>query len=93
MFNHWIFRCKDITELVSRSYDEKLPLKVRVGIRMHLIVCFWCARYKKQIDIIHKAIKKFEGEDEFSFPITPLPKDAAKKIVNQLEEIDIKQES
>ncbi len=80
MINHWMFRCKDITELVSRSMDETLPLKVRIGIKLHLLVCFWCSRYKKQLLLIQKAIKKLDSEDQSSFPIIPLPEDAAKKI-------------
>mgnify|MGYP006865028487 CR=1 FL=1 len=81
--NHWLFRCKDITELISQSMDEKLPLRVRLGIKFHLMMCDLCTRYKKQLDLIRSAIAKISRDLEKQ-PQKKLPdevKENLKKIV------------
>lgn len=81
--NHWLFRCKDITELISQSMDEKLPLRVRLGIKFHLMMCDLCTRYKKQLDLIRRAISKIKNDFETQ-PPRKLPdevKENLKKLV------------
>lgn len=72
MINHWMFRCKDITELISQSYDEKLPLHIRVGIKFHLMMCHLCARYKAQLDLIQGAMESLASAEHFP-PAKKLP--------------------
>lgn len=59
--NHWMFSCNDISKKVSESFDRSLPLHQRMMIRMHLMVCRYCSRFKKQLVIIREAIR---SEDE-----------------------------
>ncbi len=87
MFNHWIFRCKDTTLLVSRSMDEKLPLVTRLGITLHLLVCHLCRKYKHQLKLMGKAIKKLEADSLAGSVITPLPDQAKKRINQQLKDV------
>jgi hypothetical protein len=42
-------RCKDITRLLSASLDRKLPLRQRLGIRLHFLICVWCERYGEHL--------------------------------------------
>ncbi|MEA3435252.1 MAG: zf-HC2 domain-containing protein [Thermodesulfobacteriota bacterium] len=49
--------CKEITRLVSESLDRKLPLHQRMGIRVHLLMCKFCSRYKKQLLILREAMR------------------------------------
>jgi hypothetical protein len=42
-------RCKDITRLLSASLDQKLPLRQRLGIRLHFLICAWCERYGEHL--------------------------------------------
>ena len=65
--------------------DIKLPLRVRAGIKFHLMMCDLCLRYKKQLELIRKAVSKLEGEKEEDSFITPLPDPARKKIKNHLK--------
>ena len=44
--------CKDVTELISQSMDATLPLGRRIGVRIHLLVCRFCARYERQLLLI-----------------------------------------
>lgn len=46
--------CKDVTKLLSESMDRSLPLGKRIGVRLHLIICKWCARYGRQLLLIRE---------------------------------------
>ncbi len=85
MINHWMFKCKDISHLISRSMDQKLPLRIRIGIKFHLMMCHLCLRYKKQLELIHKAISKLDTDKEEHFPVTQLPDQTKEKIKMNLE--------
>ena len=86
--NHWVFKCKDISLLISKSMDKKLSLKHRMGIRFHLMMCDLCRRYKSQLDLIRKAVflvaNSEKTEDDF---ITPLPDKSKSKIKKHLDSL------
>jgi len=52
--NHWMFSCKEVTYMVSESLDRKLPLFQRMGVRMHLLMCKFCSRFRKQLLLLSK---------------------------------------
>ena len=85
MINHWMFKCKDISHLISRSMDQKLPLQVRIGIKFHLMMCNLCLRYKKQLELISKAISKIETAKKDNYPTAHLPDQIKKEIKKNLE--------
>ena len=41
--------CKKVTELISQAQDEKLSLKLRLQIKLHLLLCKGCQHYCQQI--------------------------------------------
>ena len=41
--------------MVSDSMDRTLPFYQRVMIRMHLLMCKYCARFKEQLETIRAA--------------------------------------
>jgi hypothetical protein len=88
MINHWTFRCKDVSDLISRSMDEKLSLKVRMGIKFHLMMCHLCLNYKNQLNLIRKAILKLESFEASDNEITHLPDQARQKIKKHLNKIE-----
>ncbi|MBW1775400.1 MAG: zf-HC2 domain-containing protein [Deltaproteobacteria bacterium] len=55
--------CKEVSLLVSQSLDRKLPFRQRVAVRMHLIMCKFCSRYKEQLLILKEAAIRYSGED------------------------------
>ena len=85
MINHWAFRCKDVSDLISRSMDEKLPFKIRMGIKFHLMMCRLCLNYKNQLDLIRKAILKIEIDEKSDCSDTHLPDQARQKIKDHLK--------
>ena len=41
--------CQEVAPLMSESLERKLTLPEFLKLRLHLLVCAWCARYLKQI--------------------------------------------
>ncbi len=88
MINHWMFRCKDVSALVSRSMDTRLPLSKRMGIRFHLMMCRMCREYKNQLFLISRAMKRMDLSLDGDVPDTtlfiPLPNHIKQEIKNAM---------
>ena len=52
-----MLRCKEISELVSRSLDQKLPFWTRMGVRTHLMMCRFCSGFRRQILFFRRAAR------------------------------------
>lgn len=50
--------CKDVTKLLSESMDRSIPLGMRIGVCLHLIICKWCARYERQLLLIRETVRR-----------------------------------
>ena len=87
MSKHWIFSCKDVSYRISLSMDEKLSIWTRLCLRLHLIVCYMCSRYKKQLEFIRLALSRLGSDNLSDQEITPLPEDAKKKITEHLKSL------
>ncbi len=72
--------------MVSGSLDRALPLYQRMGIRIHLMMCKFCTRYRRQLLMLSEAIrlKSIHGE-EIELPIF-LPSEAKERIKRLLIE-------
>ena len=70
--------------MVSESLDRRLPLLQRMGLRMHLLMCRLCARYRKQLLILRNTIRlhEFRGEDTVSS--VSLPEETRNRIKEAL---------
>lgn len=56
--------CKEVTRLLSESMDHTLPFGKRLGVRLHLLMCKFCARYKKQLLLIREAAQRLAATEE-----------------------------
>ena len=63
--SHWMFNCKDVSQRVSESMDRSLPLHDRLMIKIHLMMCKYCARFKQQLLAVRDAcrLEDLQGED------------------------------
>ncbi len=68
---HWLLNCSDVSRLVSQSMDERLPLHRRAGIKFHLMMCRYCVRYARQLQLMRQKIYAWSSEP----PITPMSED------------------
>ena len=56
--------CKDVTQLLSESMDHSLPLVKRTGVRLHLLMCRFCARYERQLLLIRETVRRIVASEE-----------------------------
>lgn len=56
--------CKETTRLISESFERRLSLRERLGVRMHLLVCRFCLRYRRQVQFIEDAMRHLRGSEE-----------------------------
>ena len=58
----WLLRslqpCQKMVPLMSESMDRSLGLSEWLQLRLHLLVCAWCARYLKQIKLIRHLLRQ-----------------------------------
>jgi hypothetical protein len=57
--------CHDVTRLQSRALDETLPVRMRLGLRCHLLFCAWCRRYGRQLRFLRHALR--HGGEHLAF--------------------------
>jgi hypothetical protein len=60
-----MFNCKEVSEKLSISMDESLPVHHRIMLNVHLLMCKYCNRFRKQLLVMRNALR-FEKitEDE-----------------------------
>ncbi len=48
--------CKEHTRLLTRELDEPLSRGEQAGLRLHLLICRGCYRFKKQVRYLRSLI-------------------------------------
>lgn len=56
--------CRDVTKLLSESMDTSLPIGKRIGVRVHLLMCKFCARYERQLLLIRETVRRLAALEE-----------------------------
>jgi hypothetical protein len=56
--------CKDVTRLLSESMDHSLPFGKRIGVRVHLLMCKFCARYERQLLLIRETVRRLAAMED-----------------------------
>jgi hypothetical protein len=56
--------CEGMSRLASRSLDGGLAPMERFALRLHLIYCASCRRYRRQLKQIQCALRKLAGGNE-----------------------------
>ena len=50
--------------LMSESLERRLSVLEHVQLRLHLMVCVWCARYLKQIEFLRELVGQRPAGDD-----------------------------
>lgn len=74
--------CKAAIRLQSEALDRPLPLIQRIGLRIHLALCVWCARYAKQVKFLRAAAQQCD-HDHAATPA--MPAEARARIKRRLQ--------
>jgi hypothetical protein len=75
-----MFNCKKVTQLLSESLDRNLPLYHRMGMRIHLMMCKFCSRYKEQLLFLRKTARLYSESSEDSDLSVQLSSEVGKRI-------------
>lgn len=78
-------RCRDITRLLSEAMDRKLPLRTRIGIRLHFTICVWCKRYGEQLKSLRRYGLKLPQEGCGCSATPGLPLEAKKRLKDAIQ--------
>jgi hypothetical protein len=60
LLNVLTLRCEAASQLSSRELDEALPFLDRLALSCHVAVCKSCRRFRVQIRLIRKAVRRRE---------------------------------
>jgi hypothetical protein len=59
--------CHDVADLIARGMDTDLPSSERFAVRLHLLYCRFCRRFKRQLTwlrtMFHEAGRRAEADD------------------------------
>jgi hypothetical protein len=84
----WILRklqpCQQVVPLISESMERRLGVAEFLRLRMHLIVCAWCARYLQQIRFLRTGLLSQSSLDLNSERTSSLSKEARQRIAKKL---------
>ncbi len=80
--------CKEVSRLVSDSMERELPLRKRISLRVHLMMCKLCKGYKRQILFLRDAMRHYTAslDSDTPQPKEALSPEARKRIQNALKE-------
>ncbi len=77
-----MLRCREISKLVSESMERDLPLRRRMEVRMHLMMCRLCSGFARQIRLLRRGARENPqrlGPHETA-PEAKLPEEARERI-------------
>ena len=71
-----MLNCKEVTRLISESFDRNLSLRERFGLRLHVMMCSTCRLFRQIQRRIHNAIvacgrRSHESATESTIPHLP----------------------
>lgn len=73
--------CKDVSKLVSESFDRELSIRQRVGVQFHLMMCSLCRTFQKQTLQLREVMRTCARRA----PPAQLSKEAGQRIKNALK--------
>ena len=63
--------CKEVTRMASEAMERKLPLRQRLDMKLHLLICSLCMRYVKQLQFMRDAVQQRAAQIETGTPSPP----------------------
>lgn len=82
---HWMFNCRQVAQKLSLAMDESLPWYERLMIWMHLRMCFYCARFARQIRLLRNFCEHFASEEHPTETSPCLPGEARERMIENLK--------
>ncbi|GAC1606971.1 MAG: hypothetical protein NVS3B2_15310 [Ramlibacter sp.] len=54
-----MLNCKEVTELCSQEMERNLQLPERMSLGMHLLMCSGCSNFRKQMQALRHAMRRY----------------------------------
>jgi hypothetical protein len=74
--------CRESVRLLSAPGASSLSLVRRLGLRLHLLLCAFCRRYRRETDRLRCAAES----EPLSMPDAPLTKEARERMTAKLKQ-------
>ena len=59
MKQSFFISCKIASQLISKSYEQKLTLKENISLRLHLLLCKFCTSNYKNLKMMHHILQRY----------------------------------
>jgi DNA-binding TFAR19-related protein (PDSD5 family) len=71
--------------MVSEAMDQRLPLRKRLAIRLHISMCALCRRYEKQLQLVREGTLHYANPEEniVADTLTPSARERLKRALDQ----------
>jgi len=79
-------KCREVVRILSQSMDSKLPLSMRLKLRLHYLICAWCQRYEKHLRELRKFTVSVPDHTE-AFPEDTLSARAKERMKEAMREV------
>lgn len=77
--------CREASQLMSQSFDRRLGLMERLGLRIHLALCDSCRTVHKQLEILHRFCRRVAADPGEMLSMQPgLSAEAQERILKEL---------
>jgi Putative zinc-finger len=77
--------CKEVSLLMSRACDGRLTWRERIGVRLHLLYCQGCRRFRDQLRYL-RAAAQWLAQQAQADTDTRLPAGARQRIRDALRQ-------
>jgi len=76
--------CKQASKLISQSLDRPLHWSERMQLKLHLLICGPCERFKQQLKLLRTSLQRIRSGIENDQSIQ-LPLDVKTRIVQSIK--------
>lgn len=78
--------CKNVSLKVSESLDRKLSMRERLEVNMHLLMCSYCRRVVRQMELLRGVARRYLSAEEEHPEQEALSKEAGARILKRLRQ-------
>jgi hypothetical protein len=79
-----------MTQVISESVDRRLTVFEYLELKLHLLVCSWCARYLKHLNLLRSALRlPISPDQSIAEPTLFLSTEARDRIAKALDRHDV----
>jgi hypothetical protein len=82
-----MFSCRQAARLLSESYDRKLTFWERMRLRFHLVICWFCRGFARDLHLFEAAVRIYSQkiDSDTVAPQATLQPEARDRILRAME--------